>query len=47
MRACVDSLSAPSSVSSKDAAADRAIERLPSEHRGALAHARAGYLGDE
>jgi predicted nucleotidyltransferase len=32
---------------SKDAAADWALERLPEEHRAALARARAIYLGDE
>jgi predicted nucleotidyltransferase len=32
---------------SKDAAADRALERLPEEHRAVLARARAIYLGEE
>jgi streptomycin 3"-adenylyltransferase len=34
-------------VRSKDAAADWALERLPDEHRGVLARARAIYLGAE
>lgn len=38
---------ATDSIRSKDAAADWAIERLPSEHRAVLAHARAVYLGEE
>jgi streptomycin 3"-adenylyltransferase len=33
-------------IRSKDAAADWALERLPDEHRAALAHARAIYLGE-
>jgi predicted nucleotidyltransferase len=32
---------------SKDAAADRVLSRLPTEHRGALMRARAIYLGDQ
>ncbi|MFF5478982.1 aminoglycoside adenylyltransferase family protein [Streptomyces sp. NPDC012935] len=38
---------ATGAISSKDAAADWALARLPAEHRPALAHARAVYLGDE
>jgi streptomycin 3"-adenylyltransferase len=38
---------ATDSIRSKDAAADWALERLPSEHRAVLAHARAVYLGEE
>jgi len=38
---------ATDTIRSKDAAADWAAERLPSEHRAVLAHARAVYLGDE
>lgn len=38
---------ATDTIRSKDAAADWAIERLPSEHRAVLAHARAVYLGEE
>jgi hypothetical protein len=34
-------------VRSKDAAADWVLQRLPSEHRAALAEARALYLGDQ
>ena len=34
-------------ITSKDAAADWALARLPREHRPVLAHARAVYLGDE
>ncbi|MFD0004704.1 aminoglycoside adenylyltransferase family protein [Streptomyces sp. NPDC127178] len=38
---------ATGAIRSKDAAADWALARLPAEHRPALAHARAVYLGDE
>ncbi|MFI6668264.1 DUF4111 domain-containing protein [Streptomyces sp. NPDC050481] len=38
---------ATDSIRSKGAAADWALERLPSEHRAVLAHARAVYLGEE
>ncbi|MFJ9011027.1 aminoglycoside adenylyltransferase family protein [Streptomyces canus] len=38
---------ATDSIRSKDAAADWVLERLPSEHRAVLAHARAVYLGEE
>ena len=34
-------------IRAKDAAAAWALERLPEEHRPALAHARACYLGAE
>ena len=34
-------------IRAKDAAAAWALERLSEEHRPALAHARAGYLGAE
>jgi predicted nucleotidyltransferase len=34
-------------ITSKDAAADWALARLPDEHRAVLARARAIYLGDE
>lgn len=34
-------------ITSKDAAADWALARLPAEHRPVLAHARAVYLGEE
>lgn len=34
-------------IRSKDAAAAWALGRLPAEHRAVLAHARAGYLGEE
>jgi streptomycin 3"-adenylyltransferase len=34
-------------IRSKDAAAGRALARLPAEHRPVLAHARAVCLGDE
>lgn len=34
-------------ISSKDAAADWVLDRLPAEHRPVLAHARAVYLGLE
>ena len=34
-------------IRAKDEAATWALERLPEEHRPALAHARAGYLGAE
>ena len=34
-------------IRAKDAAAAWALQRLPAEHRPALAHARAGYLGAE
>ncbi|MET7690886.1 aminoglycoside adenylyltransferase family protein [Streptomyces sp. NPDC005483] len=37
---------ATDTIRSKDAAADWAVERLPSGHRAVLAHARAVYLGD-
>jgi streptomycin 3"-adenylyltransferase len=33
-------------ILSKDAAADWALPRLPAEHQGVLAHARAIYVGD-
>jgi streptomycin 3"-adenylyltransferase len=38
---------ATDTIRSKGAAADWAVERLPSEHRAVLAHARAVYLGEE
>lgn len=38
---------ATGAVTSKDAAADWASARLPSEHRPVLSHARAVYLGEE
>lgn len=38
---------ATGAIRSKDTAADWALARLPAEHRPALAHARAVYLGDE
>jgi CTP:molybdopterin cytidylyltransferase MocA len=38
---------ATGTMRSKDAAADWALERLPGEHRGVLARARAVYRGDE
>lgn len=38
---------ATGAIRSKDAAADWALARLPAEHRPALGHARAVYLGDE
>jgi predicted nucleotidyltransferase len=34
-------------IRSKDAAADWAVGRLPTEHRAVLSHARAIYLGEE
>lgn len=37
---------ATGAIRSKDAAADWALPRLPSEHRAVLAHARAIYLGE-
>ena len=38
---------ATGAIRSKDSAADWAVDRLPEEHRGVLARARAIYLGDE
>ena len=38
---------ATGAIRSKDAAADWALLRLPTEHRPVLTHARAVYLGDE
>jgi predicted nucleotidyltransferase len=38
---------ATGAIRSKDVAADWALTRLPQEHRVALAHARAVYVGDE
>ncbi|MEU1850378.1 aminoglycoside adenylyltransferase family protein [Streptomyces sp. NPDC019990] len=38
---------ATGAIRSKDAAADWALQRLPTEHRPVLAHARAVHLGEE
>ncbi|MFE4539496.1 aminoglycoside adenylyltransferase domain-containing protein [Streptomyces scopuliridis] len=43
----VESTVATGSVAAKDAAADRALARLPAEHRPPPARARAICLGDE
>jgi predicted nucleotidyltransferase len=38
---------ATAAVGAKDAAAEWALTRVPAEHRAALAHARAVYVGEE